>query len=77
MGWITRELPEMGGEYLVTLEILGQHTLPDLFLYVAYFSEENRTWHKYDPFVPELLPGEDISKYVVGWKDGVGVYMKS
>lgn len=73
MEWIyyPENKPEIPGAYVVSVS--KPYANSELtFKYVAYYSVENDSWFKYDPFQEDKKNiQEEISNEVIGWLKGI------
>lgn len=76
MDFITHELPDKTGSYIISAQILQKNGVNLVFNYIAYYVSETQTWYKYDPFTEQEI-GEEISpKLINAWKETGPVFLK-
>lgn len=76
MSWITDDLPEETGPYLVSIN-LQRSSGKYAFKYMAYYEKEQNKWFKYDPFELRYKPTDEVEGVVAGWRDDLGVHLNS
>jgi hypothetical protein len=65
--------PNDTGNYIASIRrqlALGHYVFSDL----CHYNADTQRWYKYDPFVDNYIPAQDITNIVVGWMENMVTY---